>query len=91
MIYPFIENKPLQAGKVFSALAYFNILGLPLYLVTMIINIMTHSKVSTDRLSSFFMAPEIEGEKKSGSLEKVREWSTKGCFRILINAGDACG
>lgn len=60
VLYPYIEEKPLRAAKVFSCLALFNILSLPLYLVTMIINIMSHAKVSTDRLSAFLLAPEIE-------------------------------
>ena len=80
-IYPYIENKPLEAAKVFSSLALFNILSLPLYIVTMIMNIVAHARVSTNRLLPFLLAPEVKGSDEqsngtdlgAGPIEKVKE------------------
>ena len=38
-------------------------MGLPLYLVTLIINVVTHAAVSTQRLQDFLLAPETEAVK----------------------------
>ncbi|CAH1800691.1 unnamed protein product [Owenia fusiformis] len=60
-VYPYIEGQQLTASKAFSALALFNLLAIPLVVAPMVINIITHAKVSTDRLLPFFLASEVEG------------------------------
>ena len=51
----------MEVGKVFAGLALFTILTLPLYVITMVINITVAACVSTKRLLPFLLAPELDG------------------------------
>ena len=59
-LYPYFEDKPLDAGKVFSGLALFAILSIPLFLITVVMNGLSHALVSVRRLRDFLFAQEIE-------------------------------
>ena len=50
----------MEVGKVFAGLALFTILTLPLYVITMVINITVSACVSTKRLLPFLLAPELD-------------------------------
>ena len=85
-VYPYIENKPLQASKIFSGLALFNIMGLPLYLVTLIINVVTHAKISTDRILPFLLSPEAESAQQVAMATEGKEFVQKVGYIELIDS-----
>ena len=58
-VYPFLEDKPLEAGKVFSSVALFNLMAVPIIAVPMIVGIIAHAYVSTKRLSRYLATPEL--------------------------------
>jgi ABC-type multidrug transport system fused ATPase/permease subunit len=62
-LYPYFEEKPMAASKVFTVLAIFNIFTLPLFIITFVINTVSHAVVSTNRLHRFLAAPEVEQKK----------------------------
>ena len=70
MLFPYIEKKQMEVGKVFAGLALFTILTMPLYVITMVINITVAACVSTKRLLPFLLAPELE---MKGSQEVRKE------------------
>ncbi|CAG2164179.1 unnamed protein product, partial [Oppiella nova] len=59
-IYPYIEGKSLTAGHVFTGLALFNQLTVPLYIIPVVIPIMISAIVSTKRLAKFLSLPEVD-------------------------------
>ncbi|RWS12536.1 ATP-binding cassette sub-family C member 9-like protein [Dinothrombium tinctorium] len=59
-LYSYIEGEELSAGKVFTGLALFNQLTVPLYIIPFVIPIIINAFVSTKRLSRFLSQPEID-------------------------------
>ncbi|XP_054166952.1 ATP-binding cassette sub-family C member 9-like [Oppia nitens] len=59
-IYPYIEGKPLSASHVFTGLALFNQLTVPLYIIPVVIPIMISAVISTKRLANFLSIPEVD-------------------------------
>ncbi|KAK8782741.1 hypothetical protein V5799_015921 [Amblyomma americanum] len=58
-LYSVIEGRPLTPSQVFSGLALFNQLTVPLYIIPVVIPIVINSIVSTKRLSEFLNQPEV--------------------------------
>lgn len=59
-IYSKIEGKALTPSEVFTGLALFNQLTVPLYIIPFVIPIVINSVVSTKRLSEFLNHPEVD-------------------------------
>ncbi|XP_070573726.1 ATP-binding cassette sub-family C member 9-like [Ptychodera flava] len=59
-LYSVVEKAPLTPEIAFSALALFNQMTIPLFLVPMVIGWTVNAMVSVKRLKTFFAAPEIE-------------------------------
>ena len=55
----------MEVGKVFSGLALFTLLTMPLYVITMVINITVAACVSTKRMLPFLLAPELHIDEPS--------------------------
>ncbi|XP_053208488.1 ATP-binding cassette sub-family C member 8-like isoform X2 [Panonychus citri] len=60
VLYPYIEGEPLQSTKVFTGLALFNQLTVPLYIIPVVVPIIISSLTSSRRLSKFLSQPEID-------------------------------
>uniref|UniRef100_T1KHX7 Uncharacterized protein n=2 Tax=Tetranychus urticae TaxID=32264 RepID=T1KHX7_TETUR len=60
VLYPYIEGEPLQPAKVFTGLALFNQLTVPLYIIPVVVPIIISSLTSSRRLSRFLSQPEID-------------------------------
>lgn len=58
-LYSVIEGRPLTPSQVFSGLALFNQLTVPLYIIPVVIPIVINAIVSTKRLSEFLNQPEV--------------------------------
>lgn len=80
VLYPHIEQKPMEVGKIFSGLALFSILTLPLYIITMVINITVAACVSTKRLVPFLLAPELSGGGVGGGRGDESRLQVEVCF-----------
>lgn len=61
-IYSVVEGRPLTPSQVFSGLALFNQLTVPLYIIPFVIPIVINAVVSTKRLSEFLSQPEVGSE-----------------------------
>lgn len=55
-----IEGRPLMPSDVFTGLALFNQLTVPLYIIPFVIPMMINAVVSTRRLVDFLMLPEVD-------------------------------
>ncbi|KAK4621949.1 Metal resistance protein [Fulvia fulva] len=53
-------DKPLSTEIVFPALTLFNLLGFPLAVLPMVITAIIEASVAVNRLTSFFVAPELQ-------------------------------
>ncbi|CAD5112740.1 DgyrCDS1959 [Dimorphilus gyrociliatus] len=60
LIYRWIEGKTLTANKVFSGVALFNILLIPLLVVSLAVNALSHARVSCRRMNTFLEMNEVE-------------------------------
>ncbi|RWS29225.1 ATP-binding cassette sub-family C member 9-like protein, partial [Leptotrombidium deliense] len=60
VLYPYIEGESLNAETVFTALALFNQLTVPLYIIPFVIPIVVNAIISTKRLNTFLSQPEID-------------------------------
>lgn len=61
ILYPYIEDEPLTAGKALSTLALFNILTIPLVLFSVTTSTFIMANVSVRRLLPYFMSAEVKG------------------------------
>nr|XP_022339096.1 ATP-binding cassette sub-family C member 9-like isoform X1 [Crassostrea virginica] len=61
ILYPELEEKPLNVGKALSTLALFNILTLPMALFTYFCTTFITANVSIKRLMHFLLAEDTEG------------------------------
>ena len=61
LLYPYLEDTPLDAGKALSTLALFNVLRLPTILFTAFINSLINANVSAKRLMPYLLADDAEG------------------------------
>ncbi|XP_055997063.1 ATP-binding cassette sub-family C member 8-like isoform X2 [Ostrea edulis] len=61
VLYPSLEESPLNVGKALSTLALFNILTIPMALFTYFITTFITARVSMKRLVNFLLAEENEG------------------------------
>ncbi|KAK3084802.1 hypothetical protein FSP39_019339 [Pinctada imbricata] len=61
IIYPYLEDAPLDLGKAMSTLALFNVLLIPIVLFTLFCTTVITANVSAKRLVPFFLAEECEG------------------------------
>ena len=63
---PTYLSKPLNYFKhvfqVFAGMAYFNLLGVPLFMLPVVISDMAHARVSLIRLYKFLSAEEVESQ-----------------------------
>ena len=76
-IYPVIEKAPLHPAKVFSSLALFMRLAVPLYLVTLMVNTISHAYISTQRIRKFLSTPELGYCKRSDGSEIEQKLMSK--------------
>ncbi|XP_063873338.1 ATP-binding cassette sub-family C member 9-like isoform X2 [Scylla paramamosain] len=60
-LYTLVEGRPLEAGRVFSGLALFNQLTVPLFILPIILSHTIRAKNSVRRLEFFFQTPDVEG------------------------------
>ncbi|XP_067206473.1 ATP-binding cassette sub-family C member Sur isoform X2 [Linepithema humile] len=58
-IYFWLEERNLDAGKVFASLALFSQLTVPLFIFPVIVPIIINAMISTTRLEEFLQLPEI--------------------------------
>ncbi|KAL3856342.1 hypothetical protein ACJMK2_011111, partial [Sinanodonta woodiana] len=61
VLYSYLEDTPLTAGKAMSTLALFNILSVPLVLFVLFTTAVITANVSAKRLVPYFLAQEVEG------------------------------
>ena len=61
ILYPELEEKPLNVGKALSTLALFNILTLPMALFTYFCTTFITANVSIKRLMHYLLAEDTEG------------------------------
>ncbi|CAG2252267.1 ABCC9 [Mytilus edulis] len=61
ILYPYLEDEPLDAGKALSTLALFNVLRLPTILFTAFINSFINANVSAKRVIPYLLAEDAEG------------------------------
>ncbi|XP_064461285.1 ATP-binding cassette sub-family C member 9-like [Ornithodoros turicata] len=80
-MYSLVEGKQLTPAKVFSGLALFNQLTVPLYIIPFVIPIVINAVVSTRRLADFLNVPEID----SGAPWRKRE--SKAALKINPESG----
>lgn len=78
----------MEVGKVFAGLALFSLLTMPLYIITMVINITVAACVSTRRLVPFLLAPELDDKvsqvERSDKEAQVRVYIYIGFFFVSI-------
>lgn len=55
-----MEGQPLTASKVFTGLALFNQLTVPLYIIPLVIPMLISAIISTKRLAQFLSLPEVD-------------------------------
>lgn len=60
LLYSKMSGEFLTANKVFSGVALFNLLLIPLVVVTMIVGAISHAKVSCKRINDFLEMNEVE-------------------------------
>ncbi|XP_050714538.1 ATP-binding cassette sub-family C member 8-like isoform X2 [Eriocheir sinensis] len=60
-LYTLVEGRPLEAGRVFSGMALFNQLTVPLFILPIILSHTIRAKNSVRRLEAFFRTPDVEG------------------------------
>ena len=71
-MYDFFEpDTPLNAGKVFAVVAMFNLLSLPLFSTTFVINAMSHAAVSVKRLQQFLAQAELPCTCDASDIQQV--------------------
>ncbi|XP_071805798.1 ATP-binding cassette sub-family C member 9-like [Asterias amurensis] len=63
--YTALTGKPLTPDVTFSSLALFNQLAMPLFILPMSLAMLVNGLVSTKRLLTFLLAPEVEGKESS--------------------------
>lgn len=63
-LYPYLEDKPLKASTVFTSIALFNQITVPLYIVPLVIPMLISAIVSNRRLSAYFTSREIQSDKR---------------------------
>lgn len=68
-LYSYIEKAPLTAARVFTSIALFNQITVPLYIVPVVIPMMISAINSHKRLVDFFLSSEVN--------DKVFEWKTR--------------
>lgn len=90
-LYSVIEGRPLTPSQVFSGLALFNQLTVPLYIIPVVIPIVINAIVSTKRLSEFLSQPEVGTEapwrKKDDIPKAVVEFHPES-GSVLLNIRD---
>ena len=69
----------MEVGKVFAGLALFSLLTMPLYIITMVINVTVAACVSTKRLVPFLLAPELDDK-----ISEVEQSDKEAQVRILV-------
>lgn len=84
LTYHWIEGKTLTANKVFSGVALFNILLIPLLVVSLAVNALSHARVSCRRMNSFLEMDEVKNV--SGHFEKGEKINTV----LEISSGNFC-
>ncbi|XP_042213487.1 ATP-binding cassette sub-family C member 9-like isoform X2 [Homarus americanus] len=62
-LYSWLESAALEPARVFSGLALFNQLTVPLFILPIIVSHTITAMNSTRRLQKFFSSPEVEGPK----------------------------
>nr|XP_053630896.1 ATP-binding cassette sub-family C member Sur-like [Cherax quadricarinatus] len=62
-LYSWVEGSALEPSRVFSGLALFNQLTVPLFILPIIVSHTIRAKNSTRRLEEYFSSPEVEGPK----------------------------
>lgn len=91
-LYSVIEGRPLTPSQVFSGLALFNQLTVPLYIIPVVIPIVINAIVSTKRLSEFLSQPEVGTEapwrKKDDTPKAVVEFHPES-GSVLLNIRDS--
>ncbi|KAH8041665.1 hypothetical protein HPB51_017467 [Rhipicephalus microplus] len=91
-LYSVIEGRPLTPAQVFSGLALFNQLTVPLYIIPVVIPIVINAIVSTKRLSEFLSQPEVGTEapwrKKDDTPKAVVEFHPES-GSVLLNIRDS--
>lgn len=90
-IYSLVEGKQLTPAKVFSGLALFNQLTVPLYIIPFVIPIVINAMVSTRRLAEFFSMPEIDSDVpwKNKDVSKATIEINPDSQSILLDIKDA--
>jgi len=56
-----LEEEPLTVGRALSTLSLFNIMTIPVTLITILVTTLITADVSAKRMLPFLMAPEVEG------------------------------
>ncbi|KAL1440438.1 hypothetical protein MTO96_009478 [Rhipicephalus appendiculatus] len=91
-LYSVIEGRPLTPSQVFSGLALFNQLTVPLYIIPVVIPIVINAIVSTKRLSEFLSQPEVGTEapwrKKDDTPKAIVEFHPES-GSVLLNIRDS--
>ena len=59
-MYPYIEDQPLKASTVFTSIALFNQITVPLYIVPLVIPMLISAIVSNRRLTNYFSMRNIQ-------------------------------
>ncbi|XP_029846376.2 ATP-binding cassette sub-family C member Sur isoform X1 [Ixodes scapularis] len=91
-VYSAIEGRPLTPAKVFSGLALFNQLTVPLYIIPFVIPIVINSVVSTKRLTEFLSLPEVGLEapwRKKDEMPKATVEFIPDSGSVLLNIRDS--
>ncbi|CAN7987080.1 unnamed protein product [Ixodes hexagonus] len=91
-VYSAIEGRPLTPAKVFSGLALFNQLTVPLYIIPFVIPIVINSVISTKRLSEFLSLPEVGSDapwRKKDEMPKATVEFMPDSGSVLLNIRDS--
>ncbi|XP_072050857.1 ATP-binding cassette sub-family C member 9-like [Amphiura filiformis] len=85
--YPYLSKQPLTPGVTFTSLALMNMLIEPLYLLPLAISLLVNAMVSAERISAFFLAPEVEdaGEDDIIPNDDVNDIDGGGASRSEVN------
>ncbi|XP_013791146.1 ATP-binding cassette sub-family C member 9-like, partial [Limulus polyphemus] len=90
-LYSTIEGKPLASSEVFTGLALFNQLTVPLYIIPFVIPIVINAMVSTKRLRHFLQMSEVDSNtpwrEQEGPAAIVEYNPDSGS--VLLNVKDA--
>jgi hypothetical protein len=59
-VYSQVESEPLTSAKIFTGLALFNQMLVPLFILPITVNVVVKGVVSTRRLAEFLSTPSLE-------------------------------